>query len=155
MPIHELISRSATTQAIETSVSIDAQFDTWDCKQGSVRLWALGRRQYVLSLVRFIADEVDEIAFSTPVEVTIAPMTSYQPSASWHDHFGGTYQVAVYPNMNPDWESVESEVSTLEEALEVAETVCSDLEEEYDLLTEDERENSEVALSSRGLKSIV
>ncbi|UHQ98919.1 hypothetical protein HYG81_24475 (plasmid) [Natrinema zhouii] len=136
-------------------MSIDARFGTWDCKQGSVRAWALGRRQCVLSLVRFIADEGDEIGFSTPVEVMIAPTTSYQPSLSWHDHFTGTYQVAVYPNMNPDWGSVEAEVSTLEEALEVAETVCSDLEEEYDLLTDDERENGEVALSSRGPKPIV
>lgn len=155
MSIHESVSRSATTQALETSVSIEARFDTWDCKQGSVRPWALGRRQCVLSLVRFIADEVDEIAFSTPVEVTIAPTTSYQPSSSWRDRFGGTYQVAVYPNANPDWGSVEAEVSTLEEALEVAETVCSDLEEQYDLQTEDKRENGEVAFSSRGPKPIL
>ncbi|ADB63694.1 hypothetical protein Htur_4958 (plasmid) [Haloterrigena turkmenica DSM 5511] len=136
-------------------MSIDARYDTWDCKQGSVRPWELGRQQYVLSLVRFIADEVDEIAFSTPVEVTIVPKTSYQPSASWHDRFIGTYQVAVYPNMNPDWGSIEAEVSTLEEALEVVETVCSDREEQYDLLTDDERENGEGALSSRGPKPIV
>ncbi len=155
MSIHESVSRSATTQALETSVSIDARFDTWDCKQGSVRPWALGRRQCVLSLVRLLADEAGELAFSTPMEVTVAPTTSYQPSASWHDRFTGTYQVAVYPNANPDWGSVEAEVSTLEEAFEVAATVCSDLEEQYDLVTEDERENGEVALSSRGPKQIL
>ncbi|ELY97444.1 hypothetical protein [Natrialba asiatica] len=59
--------------------------------------------------------------------------------------------MAVYPNANPDWGSIEAEVSTLE----IAETVCSGLEEQYDLLTEDERENGEVDLSSRGPKLIV
>ncbi|MFC6763547.1 hypothetical protein [Natrinema soli] len=155
MSIHELISRSATTQALETSVSIEERFPAWDCEQGNVRPWALGRQQCVLSLVRFIVEEIDKATFSTPMEVTIAPTMSYQPSLSWRDRFGGTYQVAVYPNMNPDWGSIETEVSTLEEALEVAATVCSDLEEQYDLVAEDERENGEVVLSSRGPKPIL
>ncbi|WP_306061306.1 hypothetical protein [Natronococcus wangiae] len=155
MSIQESVSRLATAQALETSVSIEERFPAWDCEQGNVRPWALGRRQCVLSLVRFIADEVDEMTFSTPVEVTVAPTAVYQSSSSWHDRFGGTYQVAVYPNANPDWGSVEAELLTLEEALEVAETVCSDLEEQYDLLTDDEQESGEVALSSRGPKPIV
>ncbi|MWV39610.1 hypothetical protein [Natrialba sp. INN-245] len=155
MSIHDPVSRSATAQRLETAESIDARFGAWDCEQGSVRPWGLGQRQRVLSLVRLLADEAEELAFSTPMEVTIAPTTSYQPSLSWRDRFGGTYQVAVYPNANPDWGSIEAEVSTLEEALEVADTVCSDLEEKYDLLTDDERENGEVALSSRGPKPIV
>lgn len=155
MSIHESVSRLATAQALETSVSIEERFPAWDCEQGNVRPWTLGRRQCMLSLVRFIVNEVDEGVFSTPMEVTIAPTAVYQPSASWCDRFGSTYQVAVYPNVNPDWGSIEAEVPTLEEALEVAETVCSDLEEQYDLLTDDERENGEGALSSRGPKPIV
>jgi hypothetical protein len=155
MSIHESVSRLATAQAIETSVSIEERFPAWDCEQGSVRSWALGRRQCVLSLVRFIADEADEMTFSTPMEVTVAPTAVYQPSSSWPDRFGDTYQVAVYPNVNPDWGSIEAEVPTLEEALEVAETVCNDLEEQYDLVTDDKRENGEIALSSRGPKPIL
>ncbi len=155
MSIHESVSRSATAQALETSESIEERFPAWDCEQGSVRSWALGRRQCVISLVRFIVEKIDEATFSTPMEVTIAPTPVCQPSASWYDRFGGTYQVAVYPNMNPDWGSIKTEVSTLEEALEVAATVCGDLEEQYDLVAEDERENGEVALSSRGPKPIV
>lgn len=152
MSIQESVSRLATAQALETSVSIKERFPAWDCEQGNVRPWALGRQQCVLSLVRFIADE--EI-FSTPMEVTVAPTAVYQPSSSWPDRFGDTYQVAVYPNVNPDWGSIEAEVPTLEEVLEVAETVCSDLEEQYDLQTEDERENGKVAFSLRGPKPIL
>ncbi|MFC6763705.1 hypothetical protein [Natrinema soli] len=155
MLIHDSVSRLATAQPLETSVSIEERFPAWDCEQGNVCPWALGRRQCVFSLVRFITDEVDEMTFSTPVEMTVAPTAVYQPSSSWHDRFIGTYQVAVYPNVNPDWGSIEAEVPTLEEALEVAETVCSDLEQRYDLLTEDERENGEVALLSRGPKPIL
>ncbi|MFC6764375.1 hypothetical protein [Natrinema soli] len=152
MSIHESVSRLATAQALETSESIEERFAAWDCEQGSVRSWALGRRQCILSLVRFI---VDEVTFSTPMEVTIAPTVVYQPSSSWHDRFGDTYQVAVYPNVNPDWGSIEAQVPTLKDALEVAETVCRDLEEQYDLVTEDERENGEISLSSRGPKPVV
>jgi hypothetical protein len=155
MSIHESVSRLATAQALETSVSIEERFPAWDCEQGNVRPWALDRRQCVLSLVRLLADEAGELAFSTPMEVTVAPTTSYQPSSSWRDRFTGMYQVAVYPNANPDWGSIEAEVPALEEALEVAETVCRDLEEQYDLQTEDERENGEVAFSSRGPKPIL
>ena len=154
MSIHESVSRSATAQALETSESIEERFPAWDCEQGSVRSWALGRRQCVLSLVRFI-DEVDGVRFATPMEVTIAPTAVYQPSLSWHDRFGDTYQVAVYPNVNPDWGSIEAELPTLEQALEVAATVCSDLEEQYDLVVEGERECGEIALSSRGPKPIL
>ena len=154
MSIHESVSRSATAQTLETSESIEERFPAWDCEQGSVRSWALGRRQCVLSLVRFI-DEVDGVRFATPMEVTIAPTAVYQPSLSWHDRFGDTYQVAVYPNVNPDWGSIEAELPTLEQALEVAATVCSDLEEQYDLVVEGERECGEIALSSRGPKPIL
>ncbi|WP_148859416.1 hypothetical protein [Natronococcus pandeyae] len=84
-------------------MSIEERFAAWDCEQGSVRSWALGRRQCVLSLVRFIADEVGEVRLSTPMEVTVAPTAVYQPSLNWPDHFGDTYQVAVYSNVNPDW----------------------------------------------------
>lgn len=151
------------SQATETPASIDARFEAWDCEQGSVRTWTLGRQQSVLSLVRFLAEkdtatapEADSLGFSTPMEVTIAPPSLYQPSASWLERFGGTYQVGVYPNVNPDWGSLKREVSTLAEALDVAEEVCADIEERHDLLRAgDERKNREVALSSRGPKSIV
>ncbi|WP_255171160.1 hypothetical protein [Natrononativus amylolyticus] len=154
MSIHESVSRLATAQVLEASESIEERFPVWDCEQGSVRSWALGRRQCVFSLVRFIVDEVGKAVFSTPMEVTIAPTAVYQPSSSWPDCFVDTYQVAVYPNANPDWGSIEAEAPTLEEALEVAETVCSDLGEQYNLQTEDERENGEITFSSRGPKPI-
>ncbi|ELY62611.1 hypothetical protein [Natronococcus jeotgali] len=108
MSIRELVSRLTTTQALEMSESIEERFPAWNYEQGNVRPWALGRRQCVLSLVRFIADEVSKVVFSTPMEVTVAPTAVYQLSSSWPDRFGDTYQVATYPNANPDWESIKA-----------------------------------------------
>ncbi|MFC4989607.1 hypothetical protein [Saliphagus infecundisoli] len=156
MSIQNSVSRSATAQGLETTESIDARFEAWDCEQGSVRPWALGRRKCVLSLVRFFEEEIQEGILSTPMEVTIAPTPLYQPSPSWRERIRGTYQVGVYPNANPDWGSIEAEVPTLEEALSVADRVCSDLEERYELLREgDGRENGDLTLSLRGPKPIV
>ncbi|WP_114578501.1 hypothetical protein [Saliphagus sp. LR7] len=162
MSIHDSVSRSATAQRLETPESIEQRFDAWDCEEGSVRSWALGRRQCVLSLVRLLADDTEEMSFATPMEVTIAPTAVYQRSPSWRERFGGTYQVAVYPNANPDWGSVEAEVGTLADALAAAERLCSDLEEQHDLQRAGEekeeregREGGEITLSWRGPKPIV
>ncbi|WP_114579433.1 hypothetical protein, partial [Saliphagus sp. LR7] len=139
MSIQNSVSRFATAEPLEPTESIDARFEAWDCEQGSVRQWAVGRRKCVLSLVRFFEEEIQEGILSTPMEVTIAPTSLYQPSPSWRERIRGTYQVGMYPNANPDWGSVEAEVGTLADALAVAERVCSDLEGKYDLQGNEER----------------
>ncbi|MFC4990554.1 hypothetical protein [Saliphagus infecundisoli] len=155
MSIQNSVSRFATAQALETTESIDARFEAWDCEQGSIRQWALGRRKCVLSLVRFFEEEIQEGILSTPMEVTIAPTSLYQPSPSWRERIRGTYQVGVYPNANPDWGEIEAEVPTLEEALEVAEEACANLEDQHELLTAGERRTDLVVVASRGPKPIV
>lgn len=76
----------ATSQPNESPADIDfeTRFKAWECESGSVRTWALGSPKRVISLVRLIDETADdeEMGFTTPMKVTIAPTSLYEESTS-------------------------------------------------------------------------